>query len=122
MRSALAFVAVLAATTALARDTGQWGNQPPEIRAWFQSVMQPENPYQSCCGEADAFDAEMVGEEPDGAMDVRILAGPVTEWIGTVVIVPREKLQVRYGNPLDKIILFIGAGGKIYCLIPRVGA
>jgi hypothetical protein len=53
----LAALAALATLLhAAARDNGQWNDQPPEIRQWFQSVMQPDNPYMSCCGEADAFD------------------------------------------------------------------
>src|ERR1700756_1029674 len=43
---------------AIARDLGQWDNQPIAVRQWFQSLMQPDNPYVSCCGEADAFEAD----------------------------------------------------------------
>lgn len=121
IRGIAALVVILCALPALARDTGQWASQPEEIRAWFRSVMQPENPAQSCCGEADAFDVEMAGEGPDGSMEVRILAGPDEYLIGAIISVPRSKLQTRYGNPLDKFILFIGSGGRLYCLIPKSG-
>ena len=40
---------------------------------------------------------------------------------GTLVLVPHTKLQAKYGNPLDKVILFIGANGQPICLIPKVG-
>jgi hypothetical protein len=120
MRALLALALLCA--PALARDNGQWGDQPTEIRQWFQSVMQPENPYMSCCGEADAFEVQLEGDEPDGSIAVRIIAGPDPEAIGAEIDVPRSKLQARYGNPLDKYILFIGSGGRIYCLIPKVGA
>ena len=43
---------------AIARDLGQWDNQPIAVRQWFQGLMQPDNPYMSCCGEADAFEAD----------------------------------------------------------------
>jgi hypothetical protein len=46
---------LLMSGTALARDNGQWNNSPITVREWFQSLMQPDNPYMSCCGEADAF-------------------------------------------------------------------
>jgi hypothetical protein len=44
---------MLLAMPAAARDHGQWGN-----RQWFQRLMQPDNPVMSCCGEADAFEAD----------------------------------------------------------------
>lgn len=112
----------LLSSIAQARNDGQWTSQAPEIRSWFQSVMQPENPGQSCCGIADAFDVEMTGDNPDGSIAVVIINGKGIYPDGTAVDVPRSKLQAKYGNPLDNYILFIGNGGRIYCLIPKVGA
>ena len=43
---------------ALARDLGQWETLNPEIREWYQALMQPDNPAVSCCGEADAYWAD----------------------------------------------------------------
>jgi hypothetical protein len=122
--SAIAVVATL--LPALARDNGQWTDKPPEIRAWFRSVMQPgfENMPDvghSCCGEADAFDVEMAGGDVYGIIRVRILDGKGVLPDGTIVDVPRDKLQAKYGNPLDKFILFVGAGMNIYCLVPKGG-
>jgi hypothetical protein len=52
-------VALVALTLpAAARDNGQWENQPAYLRQWFQKLMQPDNPVMSCCGEADAFEAD----------------------------------------------------------------
>jgi hypothetical protein len=117
----LAFVSTgLIAIPALARDDGQWSNQPPEIRQWFESVMQPNN-RASCCGEADAFDVQLDGEEQNGDIRAIILNGRGLYPDGTLVLVPHTKLQPKYGNPLDKVILFIGAGGRPICLIPKVG-
>lgn len=118
----LILIAALMCAPALARDNGQWGDSPPEIRAWFQSVMQPNNPYVSCCGEADAFEVELEGDNPDGSIDTRIVDGKGMVPDGTEVDVPRSRLQAKYGNPLDKYILFLGTGGQVYCLIPKVGA
>lgn len=41
-----------------ARDLGQWGAGDPQIREWYQALMQPDNPAASCCGEADAYWAD----------------------------------------------------------------
>jgi hypothetical protein len=54
---------------ASARDNGQWENQPAYLRQWFQKLMQPDNPYMSCCGEADAFEADIFEQ-----MDERYVA------------------------------------------------
>jgi hypothetical protein len=111
---------LLASVPALARDDGQWSNQPPEIRKWFESVMQPNN-RASCCGEADAFDVALDGEDTNGNIRAIILNGRGLYPDGTLILVPHEKLQVKYGNPLDKVILFIGVGGRPICLIPKTG-
>ena len=41
-----------------ARDLGQWEATDPEVRQWYQALMQPDNPAVSCCGEADAYWAD----------------------------------------------------------------
>lgn len=105
---------------AWSRDNGQWGDQPAEIRQWFQSVMQPGTREISCCGAGDAFDVELDGEQ-DGDIRAIILNGRGVIPDGTLVVVPRDKLQTKYGNPLDKIILFINTAGKPLCLIPKAG-
>jgi hypothetical protein len=51
-------VFMLLTLPAVARDFGQWEDQPSSARQWFQRLMRPDNPYQSCCGEADAFEAD----------------------------------------------------------------
>ena len=45
---------------ASARDLGQWDAANPEIREWYQALMQPDVPSASCCGEADAYWADEV--------------------------------------------------------------
>lgn len=117
----LFLLALIAPTIALARPGPQWADEPQEIRQWFQSVMEPDNPTQSCCGEADAYEVEMVGNDPDGSIEVRTLAGPYEYFVGKLYSVPREKMQTRYGNPLDKSILFLSNIGKPLCLIPKSG-
>jgi hypothetical protein len=54
---ATAVVGAVLMLTALARDEVPWGDQPPEISAWFRSLTQPDNPRVSCCSLADAYEA-----------------------------------------------------------------
>jgi hypothetical protein len=55
----LALVLVLT-DRAHARDLGQWDAGAPDVREWYQSLMQPDVPTASCCGEADAYWADEI--------------------------------------------------------------
>lgn len=128
MIRALLFAAILAQAgcsavePTFARSDSRWESQPPEIRQWFSSVMQPGNEYISCCGEGDAFEVSLDGEEPDGSLRTTVTNGKDVLPNGTLVIVPRNKIQIKYGNPLDAYIVFVSASnGKVLCFIPKVG-
>ena len=58
MKARIGLLVFALCAPAEARDNGQWGNSPTLVREWFQSLMQPDNPAVSCCGEADAFEAD----------------------------------------------------------------
>ena len=58
-------------SVASARDFGQWEGTDPQIRQWYQALMQPDNPAVSCCGEADAYWADSF--EVDGDKYVAII-------------------------------------------------
>jgi hypothetical protein len=60
---------MLAAMSAQSRDLGQWRDNDPAIRRWFQQLIQPDtlgtaNPA-SCCGEGDGYYADEVHVEGD---------------------------------------------------------
>jgi hypothetical protein len=55
--------AILCTGRVHAMDSGQWGNEDPNIRAWYKGLMQPDNPAVSCCGEADAYWCDDIGSE-----------------------------------------------------------
>ncbi len=112
---------VLLSFSAVARDNGQWGNQPVYLRQWFQKLMQPDNPAVSCCGEADAFEADMF--EARGDEYVAIITngkGVIPE--GTRIPVPTNKMKWDEGNPTGHGIIFIGNGGQVYCYVTPGGA
>jgi hypothetical protein len=115
---ALAFVSLT--LPAAARDNGQWENQPAFLRQWFQKLMQPDNPYQSCCGEADAFEADSF--EVNGDQYVAIITngkGVVPD--GTRVPVPNHKIKWDEGNPTGHGIIFIGTHGEVFCYVTPGG-
>lgn len=105
---------------AQARDSGQWADQPLQIRRWFQGLMQPDNPHQSCCGEADAFEADTF--EVDGDHYVAVITdGKGVIPNGTRIPVPNQKMKWDAGNPTGHGIIFLGAGGQTFCYVAPGG-
>ncbi len=120
--TAAAAVAVLAQAplTSHARDLGQWGDQPSSVRQWFQSLMQPDNPDMSCCGEADASEADTF--EVDGDHYVAIMTdGKGVLPPGTRIAVPNQKMKWDKGNPTGHGIIFIGGRGEVFCYVAPGG-
>lgn len=120
-RSWIIFACLLAiASPAIARDDGQWSDQPAHIRRWFQTLMQPDNPRVSCCGEADAFEADSY--EVDGDHYVAIVTdGKGVIPNGTRVPVPNAKMKYDAGNPTGHGIIFIGSQGQVFCYVAPGG-
>jgi hypothetical protein len=105
---------------ALARDDGQWQSRPQFIRQWFQKLMQPDNPYISCCGEADAYEADTFEMEGDHYVAI-ITDGKGVIPNGTKVPVPNQKMKWDEGNPSGHGIIFIGSQGQVYCYVTPGG-
>jgi hypothetical protein len=106
---------------ALTRDSGQWADAPARVRQWFQSLMQPDQPYVSCCGEADAYEADTF--EVEGDHYVAIITdgkGVIAE--GTRIPVPNNKIKFDAGNPTGHGIVFIGPAAQVYCYVAPSGA
>ena len=100
--------------SAQARDNGQWSDSPLQVRRWFQELMQPDHPSVSCCGEADAFEADTF--EVDGDHYVAVITdGKGIIPNGTKITVPNEKMKWDAGNPTGHGILFLGRGYTPIC-------
>jgi hypothetical protein len=120
---ALAFLSL----PAVARDLGQWGPQVTDVRQWFQSLMQPDDPHLSCCGEADAYWADtfevsdgkyvaiITDDRPDGP-----LRRPHRD-IGERILVPDNKIKWDAGNPTGHGVIFISGGGQVFCYVTPGG-
>jgi hypothetical protein len=105
---------------ALARDLGQWAGSPAAIRQWFQSLMQPDNPSLSCCGEADAFEADTFEVEGDHYIAI-ITDGKGVIPDGTRIAVPNAKMKWDAGNPTGHGIIFLGSARQVYCYVAPGG-
>src|SRR5258707_10301900 len=88
------------------RDGGQWADSPAAVRHWFQSLMQPDNPVVSCCGEADAFEADAFEVEGDHYIAV-ITDGKGVIPDGTRIALPNQKMKWDAGNPTGHGIIFL---------------
>jgi len=114
-------IALVALTLpAAARDLGQWEDQPIYLRQWFQRLMQPDNPVMSCCGEADAFEADSFEVRDDQYVAI-ITNGKGILREGTRIPVPNNKMKWDEGNPTGHGIIFIGSGGQVYCYVTPGG-
>lgn len=110
------FVFSLLVIPAQARNSGQWADVPTNIREWFRTLMQPDNPQMSCCGEADAYEADVFETEGDHYIAV-ITDGHGVIPDGTRISIPNKKLKYDSGNPTGHGIVFIGSGGNLYCYV-----
>lgn len=111
----------------IARDLGQWEGGDPAVRDWYRSLMQPDVPTLSCCGEADAYwcdDIHVKGDKaycritdprPDGP-----LGRPHRE-IGEEYEIPPNKLKFDKGNPTGHSIIFLSASGYTWCFVQNGG-
>jgi hypothetical protein len=109
-----------AASDAVARDNGQWEGSPPEVRRWFQGLRQPDNPAASCCGEADAYEADIFEVETDHYVAI-ITDGKGDIPNGTKIAVPNNKMKWDEGNPTGHGIIFIGLQGQVFCYVAPGG-
>ena len=125
------------------RDLGQWSNNDPEISQWYRTLMQPDNPSMSCCGEADAWWCDDISVK-DGHVFCAITDDredaprrrPHID-VGTKFEIPPHKMkwgpndaQPRKDwttgqpvplNPTGHAIIFLSTGGFVYCFVPAGG-
>lgn len=103
---------------------------------YFEGLHRPDYYPGSCCGKADAYEADTYQRNADGTWTVVITDGSAITYpdgttrpyiaTGTVVVVPGEKVnppdETRH-NPTDHAWLFVsvwGAAevGTVYCFAP----
>jgi hypothetical protein len=120
MRLPLAIALCLLPSLGIARDNGQWGSQT-SVREWFQGLQQPDNPRVSCCGEADAFEADTFEVEGDHYVAI-ITDGRGVIANGTRINVPNYKMKYDSGNPTGHGIIFLDTKMLVFCYVAPGGA
>lgn len=121
MRALLVAIALFVAAPAFANDD-PFAGADPVVREWMRTLMQPDFPTVSCCGEADAYEADDFEVEGDHYVAI------ITGWrfvgnipIGTRIPVPNHKMKWDAGNPTGHGIIFIGSGMQVYCFVAPGG-
>ena len=109
----IAITALLLCTPALAHDNGQFGNVPPDVRAWFKGVKSPSG--LPCCDIAD-------GHPTDYDMRENKYWVPINgEWL----VVPPEAVVSHEGNPTGQAVVWytmFNGTAYIRCFVPGGGA
>jgi hypothetical protein len=102
-------------------------HERPELDEWFQTLMQPDVPNASCCGEADAYWADefhvregktfavVTDDRPDAP-----LKRPHVD-IGTEVEIPVNKLKWDKSNPTGHGVVFLSRSGYVFCYVQPGG-
>ena len=107
------------------RAAGAIGNTPEES-AWYSSLMRPDSPASSCCGEGEAYWADeshweggemfavITDDRPDclprpGGMNNEVCREH--EEVGTRYVVPPARIvgAQSHGNPTGHVIVFLSA-------------
>lgn len=110
-----------------ARDRGQWETSDPEIRSWYQSLRQPDNPGLSCCGEADAYWADKVEVKGDKVFAIITDDRPDVPLgrrhipVGTKFEIPPHKMKFDRGNPTGHVVIFINVADQVLCFVQGNG-
>lgn len=126
----LAFVSV-----AYGHDHGRtdpaWEALTPEVKQWYKTLMRPDMPTLSCCGESDAYwcddyyarDGKAYCRITDDRDDAQFARPHVP--VGTEIEIPPEKLKHDRGNPTGHSIIFLRAVSgwtMVFCYVQSSGS
>ena len=114
------------------RDFGQWTNNDPVVSEWFRTLMMPDLPTMSCCGEADAYWCDDINVKT-AADNQQHTYCKITDDrpdaprmrphrdIGEEFEIPDYKLKWDRGNPTGHAIIFLDVRGNVYCFVQSSG-
>lgn len=120
---------IIMISPAYAMDKGQWPDN--ETTHWYRTLMQPDHPTVSCCGEGDAYwcDVIVVREGKtyckitDDREDAPLGRNHID--MGTEIPIPDYKLKWDKGNPTGHAIIFtrMGYDGtyNVFCFVQGAG-
>lgn len=125
--SMVALLLLLTLHFAHARDLGQWGAADPTLKAWYESLMQPDVPTSSCCGEADAYWADEIHVRNGKTFAVITDDRPDEPRkrphidVGTEIEIPDYKLKWDKSNPTGHGVVFLSRSQYVFCFVQHGG-
>jgi hypothetical protein len=111
----------------------------PDVGAWYDVLRQPLDPETTCCGDGDAYYADIIETDAAGNLVAVITDTRPNTWerkvdgvvihgsrkprpVGERHIIPRDMLGLRRPpNPTGHNVLFVSWSGKVYCFEPLGG-
>lgn len=104
-----------------------WEHLDAATREWMRTLMRPDVPTMSCCGEADHYwcdkyfakDGKAYCEITDTRDDKQFGRPHVPP--GTIIEIPPEKLKYDRGNPTGHNIVFLSSAGFVWCFVQSTG-
>lgn len=110
-----------------AHDKGQFRGTSPEIKEWYMTLMQPDAPRVSCCGESDAYYCDnwyiRAGKTYCKITDTRE-DGPLGRPhipVGTEIWIPDHKLKWDRQNPTGHSVVFVNTMLHVFCFVQGTG-
>jgi hypothetical protein len=98
-----------------------------EQTEWYQSLMRPDVPTSSCCGEADAYWADEIHVR-NGKTYAKITDDRPDEPrhrphidVGTEIEIPNNKLKWDKSNPTGHGVVFLSRTGYVFCYVQPGG-
>lgn len=99
----------------------------PELDSWYATLMQPDAPAVSCCGESDGYwcddyyarDGKAYCKITDDRDD-RPLKRPHIP-VGTEIEIPNHKLKYDRGNPTGHSVVFVNQSNYVFCFVQNGG-
>jgi len=128
---AVLIMAVTAPRSARPMDLGQWQDDPA-LATWYRTLMMPDSPAVSCCGEADAYWCDRMRTSIDFEGKAHNFCAITDDRedaprrrphrsIGEEFEIPDHKLKWDAGNPTGHQILFLSRSGTVYCFVLGTG-
>jgi hypothetical protein len=110
----LAFAAVFGRPVHARDLDGRYAGSP--LSEWYNSLKAPDTGG-SCCGEADAVEADEWLVHADGSVTATVTNGRGYAPDGMKVDVPAGKVLRGESNPTGHTILFLSRYGSAWCLV-----
>lgn len=128
-------VGCLSPTPGYSRPSERWAQASPERKEFFEKAHMPDSPRVSCCGKADAYEADDIDDDGHGHVVAILTCSDPENCVehdpicdeegdcfprplpGTRIVIPTEKVLKPHqpDNFSGHGWVFLSAQGAVYC-------